>query len=203
MSKLLWCPIDVPPVPNKEKLIEELTNKTESGNFYFWKFYKITEERSNDIGPYDVVEIKKEIKQNFPELVEWIEMFPYKSIRNIKVNLQQEAAVPHCDFTKPELEPDLWKNNNDNDPCGYRVLLSGSRKDTLYLYENGKKIYCELPEDTDTYVLNHATGEHGVESDTNRVTIFMHLEIDPEQHKLLLERSLAKFSDFAIYQEKT
>lgn len=203
MRKLLWCPVDVPVVPNKEKLIEELTSSTESGKYCFWKFFKITEDRPADSGPYDVCEIKEEFKQHFPELVQWISLFPYKSIRNIKFNLQEQEVIPHCDFQKPDLEPELWKNNNDNDPCGYRVILSGSRKNKLYLWENDEKIYCDLPEDTDTYVLNHASGKHGVEDDENRFTIFMHLEIDPEKHKLLIERSLEKYGKYAIYQQKT
>jgi hypothetical protein len=31
----------------------------------------------------------------------------------------------------------------------------------------------------------------------------MHLEIDPEKHKLLIERSLEKYGKYAIYQQKT
>jgi hypothetical protein len=199
MKKLLWCPVDVPPVPNKEKLIKELTSNSESGSFYFWKYFKITDERPAGSGPYDVCKIKEDFKQKFPELVEWIELFPYKSIRNIKVNLQEKEVIPHCDFHKPDLEPALWENNTNNDPCGYRIILSGYIKNKLYLWENKEKIYCNMPEGTDTYVLNHASGEHGVEDDENRYTLFMHLEIDPEKHNLLMERSLTKYGEHAIY----
>jgi hypothetical protein len=41
---------------------------------------------------------------------------------------------------------------------------------------------------------------HGVDADDDRWTIFTHFEIDDDLHKILLNKSLQKYSNFAIYR---
>jgi hypothetical protein len=55
-----------------------------------------------------------------------------------------------------------------------------------------------MPDDTDVYVLGHTSTLHGVDDDDDRWTIFTHFEIDSEKHKTLLEKSLTKYSNYAI-----
>jgi hypothetical protein len=61
-----------------------------------------------------------------------------------------------------------------------------------------EKIYCNMPDDTDTYVLGHTSTKHGVENDEQRITIFTHFEIDAEKNRALLQKSFAKYSSYAI-----
>lgn len=188
MKNILWCPIDLPKCPVIPKL--QLT-----ANWHFWEFAKLIVSYEN---PYAITDFTEEVKSKYPELVEWFKLFPYTSIRNIKLNHQLESVKSHIDFTKPELEPELHKNNIENEPCGYRILLSGSRKNKLYVVHNNEKIYCEMPDDTDTYVLGHTCTLHGVDDDTNRWTLFTHFEINSTNHKTLLNKSLQKYSIYAI-----
>jgi hypothetical protein len=188
MNNILWTPIDLPKCPIIPELLPSI-------NWHFWEFAKLTINNSN---PYDVSDFTYDIKEKYPDLVAWFQLFPYVTIRNIKLNHQLQPVKAHIDFTRPELDPILHKNNVDNEPCGYRVLLRGSRKEKLYMVYNDEKIYCEMPDDTDVYILNHTAGLHGVEDDKDRWTFFTHLEIDPKKHKLLLEKSLQKYSSYAI-----
>lgn len=190
MRDILWCPIDLPKCP----VIPEFSVTKQ---WAFWQFLRLT----NNVGdPYGRTDWSSEVKTKYPELIEWFSMFPIKSVRNVKMNKQVCAVDAHIDFTRPDAAPDLWKNNSDNEPCGYRVLLSGTRKNKLYVVDGDKRIYCDMPEDTDVYVLGHTSTLHGVENDENRFTLFTHFEIDPDKHKALLDRSLKKYGSRAIYK---
>ncbi len=191
MSKnLIWCPIDLPKCP-------EFPNLNATTFWHFWNFMKITESSQT---AYGISFIKNDVLLQYPNLVQWFRMFPYKTIRNIKLNQQVKEVKPHIDFTKPELDPHLYNNNQQNEPCGYRVLLRGGRKNKLYVVNKDVKIYCEMPDDTDVYVLGHTSTMHGVDQDEDRLTFFLHFEIDPERHQSLIEKSLVKYSKYAIYE---
>jgi hypothetical protein len=188
MSTILWCPIDLPKCPIIPDLQPNIV-------WHFWEYAKLT---LNNENPYAVTNFTDEVMQRYPELVEWFKLFPYKTIRNLKLNRQVSEVRKHIDFTRPELDVDLHKNNSENEPCGYRILLRGSRKNKLYVVHNDEKIYCDVPDDTDVYVLGHTSTLHGVDDDDDRWTIFTHFEIDSEKHKTLLEKSLTKYSNYAI-----
>jgi hypothetical protein len=190
MKTLLWCPIDLPKCPIIPDM--ELDSK-----FAYWNYTKLTVVAENS---YSKTEINDYVKETYPELVSWLELFPYKNIRNLKLNKQLRAVLPHIDFTKPETDLFLHENNARNEPCGYRILLTGTRKNKLYVMHDGEKIYCDMPEETDTYVLGHTSTMHGVDEDEDRWTIFTHFEIDDVLHKTLLIKSLEKYGNLAIYR---
>jgi hypothetical protein len=58
-----------------------------------------------------------------------------------------------------------------------------------------------MPPDTDVYVLDHTAGFHGVNADSDRWLMFCHAEIDAARHSTLLERSLAKHGECAIWDD--
>lgn len=200
MKKLLWCPIDLPKFPNSDKLIEYFGDN--DNKWYAWNMAKLTTEVIDDqgINPYAETHLVSELYHQFPEIVTWIENLPYKSIRNVKLNKQLKDVSQHCDFTNPEKDLSLWENNNSTEPSGYRVILTGKRQNGLYVVSNGERIFCNMPEETDTYVLTQTVGSHGVLEDANRWTIYLHLEIDKDEHEKLLEKSLAKYKEYAIYE---
>jgi hypothetical protein len=188
-NNLLWLPIDIPkfPYPNME-----LAQDT---SWAFWNFTKMVEGDS----PYETTVLKQEILDAYPKLLEWFQYFPYKTIRNIKWNTQVGEVRSHIDFTKPVNNPDLFKNNSENEPCGYRILIRGSRTNKLFVMRDDEKVYVDIPEDTDVYVLRHTDGLHGVDADEDRTTIFTHFEIDPIRHRLLIEKSLEKYNNYAVW----
>ena len=190
MNNLLWCPIDIPKFP-----IENFRVPSKF-NWNFWNVTKLTEDRSS---PYEQTKISDSIAHQYPELVEWIHNFPYLTIRNIKFNVQVGEVAKHIDFTRPELEPTLHSNNSRNEPCGYRILLQGNRSNKLYVMRNGVKHYVTIPETTDTYVLGHTNVLHGVDEDQDRITIFTHFEIDSIKHQALLQRSIERYKEYAVF----
>jgi hypothetical protein len=187
---LLWLPIDLPKFPIQE------FNLTPDTNWAYWKFKKLTEPTEK---LYQETQISKDILNEYPELVSWFSLFPIKNIRNVKFNIQNDIVEEHIDFTNPDADPILYKNNVDNEPCGYRILIKGKRSEGLYVVKDNKKEFVTLPEDTDVYVLGHTCTLHGVEYDPGRISIFTHYEIDSYLHQQLLSKSLLKYSQYAIY----
>jgi len=97
MSTILWCPIDLPKCPIIPDLQPNIV-------WHFWEYAKLT---LNNENPYAVTNFTDEVMQRYPELVEWFKLFPYKNIRNIKLNHQVSEVRKHIDFTKPELDTRL------------------------------------------------------------------------------------------------
>lgn len=192
LRSLLWLPVDVPLFPVTEALLSH--TKTES--FHFWDFYRLTIKQAT---PYMETEWSDEVKVQHPEVVEWVKCLPIKTLRNVKLNLQQSPVAPHVDFTRPKDAPDLWANNAANEPCGYRVVLAGSNERVRVWTSDRKSRVCRMPEDTNVYLLRQTDGWHSVDEDTDRFTLYIHMEVDAEAHRILLDRSLAKYADYAIY----
>ena len=190
MNNLLWCPIDIPKFP-----IENFRVQSEF-KWNFWNVAKLTDDQSS---PYEKTTLSNNIREQYPEFVEWLKNFPYLTIRNIKFNIQVGTVASHIDFTRPDLEPQLHRNNSQNEPCGYRILLNGNRSNRLYIIRNGVKHYVTIPDSTDTYVLGHTNVLHGVDQDTDRITIFTHFEIDSVRHQQLLEKSIQKYGEYAVF----
>ena len=202
-KKLIWCPIDIPKFP-----YPDFDLPTSSTRWQFWDFKKITKSVESNDDPDHLIqnaiaEIESIIYEEYPDLIEWINLFPFKTIRNIKFNTQIEDCLAHIDFSyencKTDADKELWNNNSINEPCGYRTLISGSKTNMQYAIHNGEKIYTTIPDDTDTFVLNSTTLLHGVDAEPGRKLIYMHFEIDTSANEKLIQSSLEKYSDYAIY----
>jgi hypothetical protein len=198
-KRLLWIPAAIPPFPNPEKIISKAKSRSEELlSFAYWDYFKLTETRDS---PYDISVWRKEIIEEFPEIVEWGKNLPIQTIRNIKINFQDTIVSDHIDFVNARKNIELWKNNKQNEPCGYRTIISGTRNNKFYIKNSiGEKIYCTLPEDTDTYILRFTDLVHGVDLDPGRANVYIHIEIDPVSHNIVLENSLRKYRDYAIFE---
>jgi hypothetical protein len=189
-ERLDWCPIDIDRFPYPDMSMDV------SNDFWAWTFKRLT---NDNLLSRTAVHLNKEILHEYPLLAEWMRLFPFRSIRNVKFNIQKEEVEPHIDFGNPRKDPELYENNRINEPCGYRVVISGARKNSFYVVHGDQKIYADMPDDTDVYVLGQTCTNHGVSYEPGRRTMFLHFEIDPIPHQLLLERSLEKYGDRAIW----
>lgn len=189
INNIKWMPIDVPKFPYPD------FNINQDHSWAFWKFGSMTEKVGDSF-----VERKLDpnLLQQYPLLENWFKHFPYKSIRNVKFNIQVADVKVHKDFNRIHDDYSLFLNNRDNEPCGYRVLLKGSRNRGMFLADGEQKQYINMPEETDVYVLGQTNIYHGVDYEPGRTTIFMHFEIDRDRHVDLLNRSYAKYKHYAI-----
>lgn len=196
MGNLLWIPIDVPPLPD----LGDLCVPNERWrSFAWWDFVRLTE-NENASKNYNVTDWSPWVREGYPQLVSWFGNLPFLSIRHVKINRQTRPVGRHVDFTNPMLNPLLWRNNHENEPCGYRILIRGKRSGTMWVERSdGSRQACDLPDGTDTYVLNHTAGPHGVDDDESRMVIFLYAEIDHHAHQSLVSRSLEKYAKHAVW----
>ena len=127
---------------------------------------------------------------------------PFDDIVNVKIHRQyRNAEKVHLDFANPQDNIELYNNNVYNEPCGFRMVVAGVRQGALHI-ENSKKekIYPYLPETTDWYCLNSTNAKHAVETlDNGRMIIFTHGWINLDKHNLIINRSLEKYGEYAVW----
>lgn len=191
-NKLYYTPIDFNLQLDKEEILQ---NFNPSVDWNFWKFEKLTD---NSNGKYGVNKFSDIALIRYPNLCKYISNLPFVNISNIKINIQKEAAIPHIDFVSPEQGQDLYQNNVNNEPCGYRILVNG-KSDAVKIHKDGKVYTCNMPSDTDLYVIDSSSVEHSVDQDYERVTVYITGFIDKSKHNQLIDNSLKKYKDYAIY----
>ena len=191
-DRLDWCPIDVDKFPYPDMVMEA------SNDFWAWNFKRLT---NDNMLSRTSVHLNREITLEYPLLEDWLSLLPFKSLRNIKFNVQKGEVEPHIDFGNPRKDPLLYENNRLNEPCGYRVMINGSRNNGLYIVQGENRIFANMPDDTDVYVLGQTCTNHGVSAEPGRRTMFLHFEIADVPHRSLLERSLDRYGDRAIWTD--
>ena len=183
---ILFLPIDLPEPPEFD------SSMLEGKDNWWWDVKQLTTSTKN---PYDIHEFVPEFKESNPEFIEWVKLFPYKNIINIKIHIQKEEVEPHLDFTQPNQNISLYDNNLNADPCGYRCVLKKGTG-SFYIVDNGNKIYPVMS--SPVYAINHTTGIHGADHCNDREVLFFHFEIDMVKHKTIIERSVKKYKSYVI-----
>lgn len=195
MKNLLYLPIDLPIMINKDEIYDSFKPHSD---FHVWKFMKLTEQVD---GKYGRNHLKESSRINFPSLCNYIDTLPFDAISNVKINVQTQETAPHVDFTQPEQGKELWENSVNNEPCGYRIVIKGA-PDVVKIHRGEEIVTTHLPDDTHTYVINQSSGLHSVVDDPGRITVYTTGFINEDKHDNLLEASLNKYSKYAIWSEK-
>ena len=186
-----YMPIDIGQSLDKSEILD---NFKPDKAWNYWSFEKLTESKGGKYGKNDIT---KNAKIKYPKLCEYISHLPFTHISNVKINIQKEKALPHIDFVSKKEGLELYKNNIENEPCGYRLVVKG-KNNVLKLHNNNEVKTCFLPADTDCYVMNHTGGIHSVDDDSGRVVIYISGFIDKEKHLDILNRSMKKYSEFKL-----
>ena len=202
---LMYVPIDMPPCPKLHLSHLPFWNHgpaTESED-HSWEMTKLTEVEHDESGKdtYAPKSMYSQFAKANPNFVDWLKHLPYRHIINLKILRQntKHGAGLHVDLLQPGKDLPLYHHTIFNEPLGYRVLVKGKRKDCLYtLDRNQERVYCNLPESTNVWCQNHSANLHGAEPDEGREVLFMHLIVVPDEHRSLLQKSLAKYGDYAI-----
>lgn len=204
MSKtLLWTPIDFPQFTKDQKdsfftnYKKDYLGVTASAMESQMFTTRLTENR------YSVSEFNESYRETHGFLFDFVDKhLPFDQIINIKIHRQyRDASSIHIDFAKPDENPLLFENNKVTDPCGYRMVIAGSRQGALHVENSsGERIYPLLPETTDWYCIGSTNVRHAVQKlDEGRMIIFTHGWINAEKHKEIIDRSLEKYSDYAVW----
>ncbi len=164
----------------------------------------------------------------FPELLKWIDdYFPFEHKLHVKLSRAKGDVLPHTDAhdfdndnfqgyfivdghkvkTPQKLKitksQDMLQHQLDNEPCGYRFIVNGS-KNSLYMVKEDtqEKHYCTIPEETDAWVLNNCTQPHGVDLqpdlDDQRIIGQITGIVNVEKHQQLLDKSTQRYKQFVV-----
>jgi len=214
---MIFCPLDIPPIPNKQKILDTFAGDE---SFAWWREETLLGEKdlSKPFGPPGQWTEKS---KRYPQLVDWISNhLPFEYFVYIRIARSKGDVWPHVDANYAQaplphhmtMEQWLIDDIRINEPCGYRFIVGGSRKN-LYMCEkydpayqdktilDQPKIYCEIPQQTDAFVINHQDQPHGVdidEEDTQRLVGFVIGKIGVDKHNKLLKNSISKYSKHII-----
>ena len=196
---LLWIPADLPLYEDRQMLVDnyvqEFKNSVVAKAFGSQQF-------TNSVENYAHSQFKEQYKATHQSLFDYIDQnLPFDHLVNIKIHRQLREGRAHIDFISPDNNPQLFENNNTNEPCGYRMVIAGVRQGQLYIDKsNGERVFPKLPDTTDWYILGHTNALHGLKGfDADRHILFCHAWINPERHSKIIESSLAKYKDYAVW----
>lgn len=204
MSKdLFWIPADLPVFDHKDDLVklyvQDYQNQKVARAFGSQMFTRRVEN-------YAVSEFKSGYSESHKHLYDYINKYlPYDNLVNIKIHNNIKQGSAHLDFVFPEKNKELYLNNTSNEPCGYRMVIAGSRQGHLFVdrpKDDGsvERLYPTLPDSTDWYILNSTSAYHGLEGvNPDRYILFCHAWINKDKHDEILKRSLEKYSSYAIW----
>lgn len=211
---MIFCPLDIPTIPNKQKILDTFAGDE---SFAWWREETLLGEK-NLKKPFGSPGQWTAKAKKYPDLVTWIEKnLPFEYYVYIRIARSKGDVWPHVDanYAKAPLphhmtmEQWLIDHIRANEPAGYRFIVGGAR-DNLYMCKNydpeykdptildQAKHYCNIPTDTDAFVINHQDQPHGVDvndNDSERLVGFVIGKIDVDKHNKLLKISKSKYKD--------
>ncbi|MFP5520670.1 MAG: hypothetical protein ACLGGX_12255 [Bdellovibrionia bacterium] len=211
---LIYLPLDLPPVPEvdsvklakyiREHEVEVFShiNARKYGVSYPW--YRTSVYLSDEPSTYN-------FKTEFPELVEYASLFPHSGEFGLTAVVQKQS--------------DAFCHSDIGDWFGFRFYANAGEGENLYFKkakvienknlrtydENGysiesrleeSKIFAKKPKNTYPWIMTNVLAAHGVENvevTTNRIVIAVFFKIDWLKTRVLLDRSLERYSEHAIW----
>jgi hypothetical protein len=213
-----FLPLDLPLFEDKQAVLDTFDGNMEES---YWHKEELTErDRSIPFGAIPAP-FTQEALRKYPTLIEYITThWPIKEYVYVTLMRANRDVQPHVDgnFLDDKgpvnryntITPEYYEHQWITEPCGYRMLLKGSRSN-LYLcdtydptykkkdWEGLNKQYCVIPEDTDCFALQTNDSPHGAdytEDDDDRLLLFAVGWIDVDQHYALIEKSERRYGRF-------
>lgn len=139
-----------------------------------------------------------EFRKKFPEVINVVELMPYKEINYVYILEQIIEVQPHFDVVS--------KNPNDFlEPATYRITLLLDDINTFYICNDNdcKKItHPVLPKETNSWVFSNKNYKHGSKlssiKDARKILLAVSGKLNPTEHNLLINRSINKYREYVF-----
>jgi len=191
---LLFTPINFS-VPNIDFGDIMITHSKPSYSPY-WNFEQLLENPN----PYRGVNYwRSDLDPARLRLKEMVLQLPLTDLYNVRLTVQTSFVKPHVDINQRDTPEDCYTEYLESEPCGYRFVLKGSST-SLKMHNNGKILTAQLPSVPGVYLLNSTAGVHSLVGDIGRITLYVRGRIDKEKHQALIESSLEKYENYAIWK---
>lgn len=215
MKEIIFIPLDIPPIPDKGAMIAAFKGSER----YVWWDEQVLLGNKDYNKPLGYAESWNDNSKIFQPLVDHIiQHLPFEYLTYVRLARAHTKVGVHVDDNH-EVPPfphhkaitkELKQHHLENEPIGYRVILSGSRNtfyfckdyDPTYKTEiNQTKHYAEIPESTDFFLIRNYQQPHGVDvnhHDVDRIVGFLLGKVDEAAHQALIARSLIKYHDYVL-----
>jgi hypothetical protein len=183
MKKIVFLPIDIDLTELKFQQIKTATKSPAWQGDSWWDSSVVTEEGVKENG-FDKI----------------LNQLPLTKITRFLHKVQQKKADSHLDCQPKGMlyEDGEYEYLKSIEPSGYRIVLSGNPK-ALWVHNNKEWCNVTLPNVPCCYIINATAGFHKLDLDFGRETIYLRGYVDLEKHHTLLNRSLEKYKDYAVY----
>ena len=139
-------------------------------------------------------------ENNYQQYRSLLDQIPIVNITTFTHKFQQMIVKPHYDYYHNGNVSDEYNHIVENEPSGYHVVLNG-KCDSLEVFDGKEWITPILPQVPIAYVLSLTSCLHRVKEDHIRETLYIKGFLDVEKHQQLIERSIKRYGDLAIYQK--
>ena len=198
---ILWMPVDIPKFDRCQELIDDFTIDWETNKpEYDVRGQLFLNKKSN----YEVSTPKDGLTSSQLAVIEYCKKYlPFTDYINIKIHhIQTTGMEMHVDFGDPTKNESLYEHTQENEPCGYRMVIQGTKSGEVAVSRNDEIIVPRMPEDTDWYSISHTGTLHGTPSNIDdikdRYVLFVQGWVDKEKNTELITRSLEKYKEYII-----
>ena len=139
-------------------------------------------------------------ENNYQQYRSLLDQIPITNITSFTHKIQQAVVNAHYDCY-PDMKNPTEEHSHiiENEPAGYHVVLKG-KNDSLEVFDGKKWINPILPQVPMAYLLSLTSCFHRVKEDHLRETLYIKGFLDIEKHNNLINRSLKRYGDLAIYK---
>lgn len=182
MNNLLFLPVDI---DLKGFTFKRYNNSLENNSFNLWWSASVI--------------LDECVEQN--DFKKVLDQLPFTQITRITHKVQTAMVKPHVDvMASMGLQDNEYEHIANNEPCGYRLVIVGQH-DKLKVHNKKEWVTAALPTVPCCYLLNSIVGLHKVDDDDHREIIYIRGFVDPVKHKEIINRSLEKYKDYAIFSQ--
>jgi hypothetical protein len=218
---LIFCPLDLPEPPaiDVPKFISWMaSDPTGSGRVPKERFERLTGRPYPWLMRVASGEMDS-LREAFPEVYEYCARYPLKNLRNLVFLAQDghQAVFPHTDsdglvglrlyLANANVEGlHFYQGRERYDYfSGYRTDEDGQPISVDFRpdFHMDSPIYAQFPEKAGPFMLNSARAVHAVDANTcklgDRIAVLVQGDVDMNRYERLIESSLSKFGDCAIW----
>jgi len=141
-------------------------------------------------------------KNNYVEHSWLFDQLPFIEIENFFYKIQHDKSVrSHLDQDLRNTSKEKLDIIKSNEPAGYHIIING-KNDSLEIFNGNRWVTPILPNTPVAYLLNLTSCYHRVKEDKLRTSLFITGTLDSEKHRSLINRSLKKYGDLAVYKQQ-
>ena len=191
---ILYMPVDIPKFHMKQELIADFHKEFTPHTAQAFESQRLLKTTKN----YATSEPRDDLTESQTAVIDYVNKYlPFSDLINVKLHHMRRQGSIHIDMVEPEANPELYQHNKENEPCGYRMVIQGSRHGDLAVITDDQVIKMPvLPEDTDWYNISHTGTPHGnTRYVDDRYILFCHGRMDIEKQKALVKQSYNKYKD--------